>query len=67
MSISKFIYNLFLDLLKALTVAILFYCATKQVDTTYYVALGSCIGFIIYDTIKAIGSINIEKTQNNKE
>lgn len=67
MSISKFIYNLFLDLLKALTVAILFYCATKQVDTTYYIALGSCIGFIIYDTIKAIGSINIEKAQNNKE
>lgn len=67
MSTSKFIYSLFLDLLKAFTVAILFYIATKQIDTTYYVALGSCIGFILYDTIKAISSINTEKTQNNKE
>jgi len=63
MKVSEFIGVLFLDIIKAIIVSLLFYIFTNSIDATYYFALGAAIGFIVYDTIKTIAMVKTQKVE----
>ena len=63
MKVSEFIGVLFLDIIKAIIVSLIFYIITNSIDATYYFALGAAIGFIVWDTIKTITLVKTQKVE----
>ena len=43
------------------------YVFTKDVDFTYYFALGAAIGSVIYDTVKVIAAVKQPTTTGSDE
>ena len=67
MKLSAFIGQLFLGILRAVIISLLVYVFTKDVDFTYYFALGAAIGSVIYDTVKVIAAVKQPTTTGSDE